>query len=75
MEVWVDNNNKAVKCADAICVVSLQNSPLVGNFWFAFYPLSYRTHQNEHLDENIMPIAPLFTEICDIKHDVLCINL
>ena len=20
-----------------ICVVSLQNSPLVGNFWFAFY--------------------------------------
>ena len=33
----------------SICVASLQNSSLVGNFWFAFY-ISYRTHQYKHLE-------------------------
>ena len=30
--------------------------------------LSYRTHQYEHLEEEIMSLAPLFTEIQDIEH-------
>ena len=34
---------------------SLQNSPLVGNFWFAFYFLSYRINQYEHLEEKLFP--------------------
>ena len=32
-------------------------------FGLRFIALSYRTHKYEHLGENIMPIALLFTEI------------
>ena len=53
--IWVNNN----------CVASLQNGPLVSNFWFA---LTYRTHQDEHLEEENMSLAPLFTDIWYIKH-------
>ena len=37
-------------------------------FGLRFIVLSYRTCQYQHLEGKIMPLAPLFIEICDIKH-------
>ena len=41
-----------------ICVASLQNSPLVGNFCLRFIIISYGTHQYEHSEEKICPKPP-----------------
>ena len=36
---------------------------LSATFGSHFIVLSYRTHQYEHLEGNIMSLAPLFTEL------------
>ena len=41
---------------------------LSATFGLRFIVLSYRTCQYQHLEGKLMPLAPLFTEICDIKH-------
>ena len=53
---------KCIIVVNIICEASLQKSLLVGTFWSAFV-LSYRTHQYEQLEGNIMSLVPLLTEI------------
>ena len=59
-----------------VCVASLQNSPLVGNFWFAFllFYLIVIQHMNMNISKNnIFPIPPYLPryEILNIKYSEL----